>query len=192
MAYWAGYVIHLYIRIPDALPWLAVLINLHGVSRALTLLVPTATRAARLVGEARVVWILWPLWRDLSAAVPAVSLVPPQPTRFREVVRLRAPLALQAHRQIIETYDAILHLQSHLAPHTYERAAQRAQKLRIPAVDTAAAALADALGQARRAKLAGETATGFHPLPGLDRGDATLLLAMARHWTAMSRPASTS
>ncbi|MDT0310451.1 MAB_1171c family putative transporter [Streptomyces sp. DSM 44917] len=190
VVYWAGSLAQLYARAPDAAPWLAVVINLHGVSRALTLLVPTATRAVRLAREARTVWVLWPLWRDLSAAVPAVALGPPYRTRLHAFLRPRAPLALQAHRQTIETYDAILQLQAHLAPHAYERATQHAQELRLPAAQAAAAALAGALGQARNAKLSGGAATDPSPLPGLERGDAGLLLAVARHWPAMSRAAS--
>ncbi|UCM87984.1 MAB_1171c family putative transporter [Streptomyces marincola] len=186
VVYWAGHLVHLSDRMPGALPWLAVLINLHGVTRAFTLLVPTATRAARLVRDARVVWVLWPLWRDLSAAVPTVALLPPRPSRLREVLRPRAPLALQAHRQVIETFDAMLHLQAHHAPHIYERAARHAKALRVPAAASQAAALAGAVGQARRARLSGESAAAPRPFPGLDRGDGTLLLTMARHWPAMS------
>ncbi|MDT0446830.1 MAB_1171c family putative transporter [Streptomyces johnsoniae] len=186
LGYWAGCLVHLYVRIPEAWPWLTVVINVHGASRAFTLLVPTVGRGARLVREARAVWVLWPLWRDLSTAVPTVALVPPQPTRLHQLLRPRVPLAFQAHRQTIEIYDAILHLQSHLAPHAHERATERARKLRIPADDASAAALAGALGQARRAKLAGEAATEPHPLPGLERADAALLLAVARYWPAMS------
>jgi hypothetical protein len=186
-AYWAAYLTHLYIRTPEALPYLALIINLHGVSRALTLLVPTATRAVRLARDARTVWVLWPMWRDLSAAVPTIALVQPQATRLRQLLRPRSPLALQAHRQTIETYDAILHLQTHLAPQTYRQALKHAQHLQLPALRWPAAALAGALGQARRAKLADQPATGPHPLPGLDQGDTALLLAMARHWPTMSR-----
>ena len=187
VVYWVGYLVHVVVRVPDALPWLALAINLHGVSRALTLLVPTATGTARLAREARTVWVLWPLWRDLIAAVPSVALVPSRRTRIAQLLRLRAPMAMQAHRQTIEVYDAILHLQSHLTPSAYERAEQRARELRLPAEDTAAAALAGTLGQARRAKLAGEAATDPHSLPGLSGGDTALLMTMARHWPAMSR-----
>jgi hypothetical protein len=186
-AYWAAYLAHLYIRTPEVLPYLTVIINLHGVSRALTLLVPTATRAVRLARDARTVWVLWPMWRDLSAAVPTIALLQPQTTRLRQLLRPRSPLALQAHRQTIETYDAILHLQTHLDPHTYQQALAHAQHLQLPALRWPPAALAGALGQARRAKLAGQPSTGPHPLPGLDQGDTALLLAMARHWPTMSR-----
>ncbi|RKN05578.1 regulator component [Streptomyces radicis] len=187
LAYWAGHLIHLYVRIPDALPWLAVIINVHGACRALTLLVPTATGAARIVQQARLVWALWPLWRDLSAAVPTVVLAPPRPTRLRQLLGLRGSLALQGHRQTIEIYDAVLPLQAHLAPDAYDRAAERARELGVPAGDVAAAALAGALGQAWRAKLAGEAAGEPRSLPGLGGADAALLLAVARHWAVMSR-----
>ncbi|WP_129840362.1 MAB_1171c family putative transporter [Streptomyces sp. RFCAC02] len=187
VAYWVGYLVHLFVRIPDALPWLALLINLHGVSRALTLLVPLATGATERVRQARGIWLLWPLWRDLVTAVPAVALVPPQRTRMRQFLRFRTSFALQEHRQIIEVYDAALDLQAHLAPGAYDRALERAGELGVPAADTAAAALAGALAQARRAKLAGEPASSPHPLPGLDSGDTALLLALSRHWPTMAR-----
>lgn len=189
LAYWVGFLTHLYVRIPDALPLLSVIINLHGVARAFTLLVPTATSAARLARDGRTVWVLWPMWRQMCAAVPNVALAQPQPTRLHQLLRSRAPLALQAHRQIIETYDAILHLQPHLPPKAYEQALTHVKTLQVPAPRRKAAALAGALGQARRAKLTGQTPTGPQPLPGLDQGDVTLLLAMARHWPTMTRAA---
>ncbi|MGP4112290.1 MAB_1171c family putative transporter [Streptomyces sp. 4N509B] len=185
--YWAGYLAHLQARVPDLLPFLAVVINLHGVSRALTLLVPTASRTARLLRDARTVWVLWPMWRDLSTAVPNVALTQPQATRLSQFLRPRSPLSLQAHRQTIETYDAILQLQSHLTPHTYWRALQRAQQLKVPVLRTTAAALAGAVGHARRAKLDGAPPTGPQALPALDQGGVPLLLAVARHWPTMSR-----
>lgn len=186
VVYWGACLVHVYVRVPEALPYLAVVINVHGLSRACTLLVPTATSACRLARDARTVWVLWPMWHDLFAAVPNVALVQPQPTRFHEVLRPRAPLALQAHRQTIETYDAILDLQAHVTAQAYEQALQHAQRLRIPPTRAPAAALAGALGQARRAKLAGGQPTEPHPLPGLDAGDEALLLAIARSWSAMS------
>ncbi|WP_147437646.1 DUF6545 domain-containing protein [Streptomyces radicis] len=95
LAYWAGHLVHLYVRIPDVLPWLAVIINVPGACRALTLLVPTATGAVRIVQQARLVRVLWPLWRDLSAAVPTVVLAAPRPTRLRQLLGPRGSLALR-------------------------------------------------------------------------------------------------
>jgi hypothetical protein len=151
VGYWAAYVVHVYVRMPQALPYMGVVINIHGVSRALTLLVPTATSASRFARNVRTVWVLWPLWRDLSTAVPNIALVRPQPTRLREILRPRAPIGLQAHRQTIETYDAILNLQAHVREQAYEEALPHAKRIRIPAPRAPAAALAGALGQARRA-----------------------------------------
>ncbi|MEO3754867.1 MAB_1171c family putative transporter [Streptomyces sp. B6B3] len=188
--YWAACLVHVYVRIPDALPYLAVIINVHGVSRALTLLVPTAFSLARRARDARTVWVLWPMWRDLSAAVPTISLAPPRATRLRQFLRPRSPLALQAHRQLIEIYDAVLHLQSHLSADVYRQACDHAEDLRIADHRVSAAALAGALVRAQRAKLfgaPGHTATESHALSHLGQANKTLLLAMARHWPSVSR-----
>lgn len=186
IAFWGAYLVHLGFRMPKALPYMSVIMGLHGVSRAFTLVVPTATAAIRFTRNVRTVWVLWPMWRDLLTAVPGVALVEPQQTRIREVLRPRGPMALQAHRQTIETYDAILGLQSHVRPEAYAQVLRQAQRISTPAKSAAAAALAGALGQARRAKLVGEPTAGPHPLPGLDRCDEALLLAIARSWPCMS------
>ncbi|GHJ35428.1 MAB_1171c family putative transporter [Streptomyces sp. TS71-3] len=186
VGYWAAYLVHVCLRIPAALPYMSLVIELHGVSRALTLLVPTATYVTRFARDARTVWVLWPMWRDLFVAVPTVALIEPQSSRFHAILKPRASMALQAHRQIIELYDAILDLQRFVHAQAYELARQHAERIRVPAIQTPAAALAGALGQARRAKLAGVPAAGPGPLPGLDNGDAALLLAIARSWPSMS------
>jgi hypothetical protein len=186
IAYWGLYLAYVYVRMPHALVHLALIIDLHGVSRALTLLVPVVTGAARRARDLRLVWVLWPVWRDLTVAVPNVTLVAPRASRFREIVRPRAPVAVQAHRQIIEIYDAVLDLQTHTTPGVYELALDHARRTGVPAHRTEAAALAGALGHARRTKLEGAPATAPQVLPGLDRADAALLLEIARHWPVMS------
>ncbi|WP_369359696.1 DUF6545 domain-containing protein [Streptomyces sp. cg2] len=51
---------------------------------------------------------------------------------MKEVLRPRASLALQAHRRTIETYDAILDLQSYVQPGAYDRARQPALRAGVP------------------------------------------------------------
>ncbi|MFF7753355.1 MAB_1171c family putative transporter [Streptomyces sp. NPDC007971] len=179
IAFWCGYLIHLYVRVDGMLPWLSLIMSLHGFFRAASLLVPVATASARSLAALRTTWLLWPLWRDLVAAAPHVALAQPQRTRVHEVLRPRSSYALQAHRQTIETYDALLHLQQYVRPDAFDRAHRQAG---LRGERLAAAALACALDQARRAKLAGAPPSAPSALPGVDRGSPATLLAIARMW----------
>ncbi|MEV5321330.1 MAB_1171c family putative transporter [Streptomyces sp. NPDC052687] len=184
--FWCGYLWHLCGATPALLPYLSLIIGVHGLVRAASLLVPTATALARTWTALRVTWQLWPLWRDLVAAVPHVALATPRRTRLREVLRPRSPLALQAHRQTIETYDALLDLQQYVQPGAYEEAHRHARRAGVRADRLAAAALAGALGQARRAKLVGTPPSVCRPLPGVVHGSPETLLGIARLWPSMT------
>lgn len=186
VAFWGGYLWYLFGGAPAILPYLSLVIGVHGIIRAVSLLVPTATAAARTWTALRVTWRLWPLWRDLVVAVPQVALASPQQTRIQEVLRPRSPLALQAHRQTIETYDALLVLQQYSRPGAYEDARRHAQRAGVRDDRLAAAALAGALGQARRAKLVGASPSAARPLPGVEHGSAATLLTIARMWPSMT------
>jgi hypothetical protein len=184
--FWCGYLWHLCGGTPAMLPYLSLVIGVHGLIRAASLLVPTATALARSWTALRVTWSLWPLWRDLVVAAPHVALARPQRSRLREVLRPRSPLALQAHRQTIETYDALLDLQQYVQPDAYEEAHRHARQAGVRDDRLAAAALAGALGQARRAKLAGVPPSIPRPLPGVVHGSPETLLGIARMWPSMT------
>ncbi|MEV6803582.1 MAB_1171c family putative transporter [Streptomyces sp. NPDC051132] len=199
LVFWSGYLCHLYGLAPGLLPWLSVVMAAHGLLRAASLLVPTATALARSATALRTTWQLWPLWRDLVTAVPHVALASPRRTRVQEVLRLRYPLALQAHRQTIETYDALLTLQQYVRPDAYEKAHRHARRAGVRDDRLASAALAGVVGQARRAVLGGVPPADPHPLPGVTHGSPETLLLIARMWPAMTdalpchtRPAPTT
>ncbi|MFG2723195.1 MAB_1171c family putative transporter [Streptomyces sp. NPDC048416] len=189
IVFWSGYLLNLCFHTAGTLPYLSLVISVHGLFRAASLLVPTATAIARSTSALRTTWRLWPLWRDLVVAVPQVTLTRPQRSRIQDVLRPRSPLALQAHRQTIETYDAMLELQQYVRPDAYEQALLRARRAGMYGDRLAAAALAGALDQARRAKLGGEPPSVPCPLPGVDRGSTVTLLAIARMWPSVSGPA---
>jgi hypothetical protein len=186
VAFWGGYLWHMYSGSPAVLPCLSLIIGVHGFIRAASLLVPTATALARTWTALRVTWQLWPLWRDLVVAVPSVALARPQRTRLQVVLRPRSPLTLQAHRQTIETYDALLDLQRYVQPDAYEEAHLHARQAGVRDDRLAAAALAGALGQARRVKLAGAPPSVPRPLPGVVHGSPATLLGIARMWPSMT------
>ncbi|MFI9804259.1 MAB_1171c family putative transporter [Streptomyces sp. NPDC052301] len=187
--FWFGYLLHLYAPGLPLMPYLSIVISVHGLFRAASLLVPTATALGRAATALRTVWRLWPLWRDLVEAVPQVALAGPQRSRLRAVLRPRSSLALQAHRQIIETYDALLELQQYVRPGAYDTALRQAGEAGQRGDRLAAAALAGALGEARRAKLTGAAPSAPCPLPGVDRGSPATLLAIARMWPPAAGPA---
>ncbi|MFG3282520.1 MAB_1171c family putative transporter [Streptomyces sp. NPDC048111] len=186
LVFWTGYLANMCFHTPAALPYLSLVISVHGLFRAASLLVPTATACARAVSDLRTTWRLWPLWRDLVVAVPQVTLTKPQRTRVQDVLRPRSPLSLQAHRQTIETYDAMLELQQYVGPDAYEQALLRARHAGLHGDRLTAVALAGALAAARRAKLAGAPPSPPRPLPGVDRGSTVTLLAIARIWPYVS------
>ncbi|MCX5386237.1 MAB_1171c family putative transporter [Streptomyces sp. NBC_00083] len=186
IVFWSGYLLNLCFHTIGTLPYLSLVISVHGLFRAASLLVPTATACARSVSDLRTTWRLWPLWRDLVVAVPQVTLTKPQRSRVQDVLRPRSPLSLQAHRQTIETYDAMLELQQYVRPDAYEQALLRARHAGLYGDRLTAAALAGALDEARRAKLAGAPPSAPRPLPGVDRGSTVTLLAIARIWPAVS------
>ena len=186
VVFWCGYLWHLYGGSPGMLPYLSLIMGVHGFIRAASLLVPTATAVVRSWTALRTTWLLWPLWRDLVKAVPQVALARPQRTRLQEVLRPRSPLALQAHRQTIETYDAFLDLQQYVQPGAYEEAHRHARRAGVRDDRLAAAAVAGVLGQARRAKLVGAPPSAPCPLPGVVHGSSASLLGIARMWPAMA------
>ncbi|WP_128430402.1 MAB_1171c family putative transporter [Streptomyces cyaneus] len=186
VVFWCGYLWHLYGGSPGMLPYLSLIMGVHGFIRAASLLVPTATALVRSWTALRTTWLLWPLWRDLVKAVPQVALARPQRTRLQEVLRPRSPLALQAHRQTIETYDAFLDLQRYVQPGAYEEAHRHARRAGVRADRLAAAAVAGVLGQARRAKLVGASPSAPCPLPGVVHGSPATLLGIARMWPSMA------
>ncbi|MEU6671241.1 MAB_1171c family putative transporter [Streptomyces sp. NPDC046727] len=187
LVFWCGYLCHLYGLTPGLLPYLSVIMGVHGFLRAASLLVPTATAVARSAGALRTTWRLWPLWRDLVTAVPHVALARPRRTRLQEVLLPRYPPVLQAHRTTIETYDALLTLQQYVQPDAYEKARVHARRAGVRDDRLASAALAGAVGQARRAVLVGVPPSSVaHPLPGVVHGSAETLLGIARMWSSMT------
>ncbi|MFI2762886.1 MAB_1171c family putative transporter [Streptomyces echinatus] len=186
LVFWCGYLCHLYGLAPGLLPYLSLIMGAHGFLRAASLLVPTATAVARSASALRTTWRLWPLWRDLVTAVPHVALASPRRTRLQEVLWPRCPPALQAHRQTIETYDALLTLQQYVQPDAYEKAHRHARRAGVRDDCLASAALAGAVGQARRAVLGGVPPSDPRPLPGVVHGSHETLLGIARMWPAMT------
>lgn len=186
LVFWSGYLWHLYDRAPRLLPYLTVIMSVHGFLRAASLLVPSASALARPAGALRTIWLLWPLWRDLVTAVPHVALARPRRSRVQEVLWPRLPPVLQAHRQTVETYDALLSLQQYVRPDAYESAYRYAGRAGVRDDRLASAALAGAVDQARRALLAGVPPAEPHPLPGVTHGSAETLLGIARMWPAMT------
>lgn len=183
IVFWAGYLVDHFFPIPGGVAGLSVLLGFHGFLRAVSLLVPTGSALVGAALSLRVIWVLWPLWRDLTSAAPQVALVQPRKTRLEEVLRPSAPLALQAHRQTIETYDAILELQQYTSPGTYDEAREHAREAGFGDDRIAAAALASALGASRRVKLSGAPPSAPCPLPGLEHCTQATLLDIARVWS---------
>ncbi|MEE4423316.1 MAB_1171c family putative transporter [Streptomyces bugieae] len=82
---------------------------------------PLALTIRRTVRDARALWRLSPLWRDLTEAVPHVTLEGPH-CRIRAVVGSPQAVRLRLYRQVIEILDVLLVLQDYVRPEMVERA----------------------------------------------------------------------
>ncbi|MEU5190148.1 MAB_1171c family putative transporter [Streptomyces klenkii] len=112
-AYWllsATYIGVRYSWIPSLTP---LLLGCYAFSRASAICVPLGIAAALALRHVRVLWQLWPLWRDLVAAVPDVSLAQPRQRGLRFFPR-SDPLDLCLYRTVIEIRDAILDLRAYI------------------------------------------------------------------------------
>ncbi|MEU7059070.1 MAB_1171c family putative transporter [Streptomyces sp. NPDC046197] len=149
--YWLGYLLRVTTGARWPLPWLPLLMDLHGVLRALAVLVPTYSVFRRAMSGIATAWRLWPMWNDLVTAVPHVALATPR-HRVWEVVWPRIPYHVLAYRRIIETRDAILALTDHGSP---PPATPLTGSPPGPEAVPDAAALAAVVKSAREAKLRG-------------------------------------
>ncbi|WP_406464751.1 hypothetical protein OH768_52805 [Streptomyces sp. NBC_01622] len=184
--YWLGYIVRVTTGADWPLPWLPLLMDLHGVLRALAILVPTYSVFRRTVSDIATAWRLWPMWHDLVRAVPHVALATPR-HRVWDVVWPRMPYRVLAYRRIIETRDAILALTDHgLSPQAPPSPRRR------PRVEAAqgAAALAAAVKSAQDAKLRELDLTprtpGFSSTASTDLADErAFLLRMVRAYRSV-------
>ncbi|MET3984422.1 MAB_1171c family putative transporter [Streptomyces sp. PvR034] len=166
-AFWFVYLVKLLFGATAAMPWLPLLMNLHGLLRAAALLVPVLFGLRRTVSDVGTAWRLWPLWRDLVEAVPHVALTKPRAGRVVEFLWPPVPRDLLVYRKVIETRDAILILNEYVAPGVPELARHHVAGAGVPAPRRGAAALACVLKEARQAKLdgsAGRSPDGAEPL----------------------------
>ena len=178
--YWLGYLLRVTTDARWPLPWLPLLMDLHGVLRAMAILVPTYTVFRRALSDIATAWRLWPMWHELVTAVPHVALASPR-HRIWDVVWPRMPYHVLAYRRIIETRDAILALTDHGLP---PQAPPPRRRTRAEA-SRDIAALAAAVKSARDAKLQGldpaPRTPGFISTGGTDfAGERAFLLRMVK------------
>ncbi|MEE1784164.1 hypothetical protein PUR71_14840 [Streptomyces sp. SP17BM10] len=186
--YWLGYLLRLCFGYPGLMPWLPLLMGLHGLLRAAAILVPTFFTLRRTLADVSTAWRLWPLWHDLVTAVPHVALSKPR-HRLLDALWPRVPYQMLAYRRVIETRDAILALNDYAHPSLVPAVRGHMTRAGVPAAELDAAVLAGVIKNARHVKLAGGPA---HPAPvdlgGADtrdlEGEQALLLQVARVYAA--------
>lgn len=187
-AFWLGYLVRVTTGGRWPMPWLQLLMDLHGVLRAIAILVPTLALFRRALADIADAWRLWPMWNDMVTAVPHVALAKPR-HRIWDVLWPRVPYRVLAYRRIIETRDAILALTDYVSP-------SPASPGRPPryhaASDLDAETLADTVKSARNAKLRG--AAPARPTGGLYSsgsrdlaGERAFLLRMAKAYRSVSQ-----
>ncbi|MFJ5550353.1 MAB_1171c family putative transporter [Streptomyces sp. NPDC093225] len=160
--FWFCYLLKAVFGVTAQMPYMALLMNTHGLLRAAAILVPTLYTARRTVGDVRTAWLLWPLWRELVDAVPHVALHKPRATRLVELLWPPMTRRLLVYRRVIETRDAILVLGEYVAPGVPELA-RAYVALADPGAypQPEAGELACVITEAARAK-----AAGMEPRPG--------------------------
>ncbi|MFE2185928.1 MAB_1171c family putative transporter [Streptomyces sp. NPDC059455] len=155
--YWLGYLVRVTTGGRWPLPWLSLLMDLHGALRAMAVLVPTVSPLRTALSNIAVAWRLWPMWNDLVTAVPHVALARPR-HRIWDVVWPRLPYSMLSYRRIIETRDAILALTDYVAP-THPPSSPGAPPRYHSVADMNAEALAYLIKDARNAKFHGSAPT---------------------------------
>ncbi|MFF3327535.1 MAB_1171c family putative transporter [Streptomyces sp. NPDC002889] len=159
--FWVGYLLKALFGTAWQLPYLPLLMNMHGVLRAGAVLLPTFYLLRRTVADMSAAWQLWPLWRDLVQSVPQVALHRPRATRWVELLWPPLPRDLLVYRKVIETRDAILMLGEYVAPGTHDLARSHLRSIGRAATEASAgppsqaAVLACVIREARRAAAAG-------------------------------------
>ncbi|MFH8399629.1 MAB_1171c family putative transporter [Streptomyces anulatus] len=174
--YWMGQLVLLFFPVN----WITVcqpfLMEAHGLLRAAAILVPAATAVRCIYADITIVWRLWPLWRELTEAVPvAVTLTKSRP-RVLEILWPPVPWKIFVYQKVIETRDAILVLHNHVGPTLVDEAHDFVSTLNIPEVRRDAAVLAYVLHEACRMKpMSGPSRARAVPASPawLDHGDFT-------------------
>ncbi|MGN5376892.1 MAB_1171c family putative transporter [Streptomyces lasalocidi] len=117
---------------------------------------PLALTAYRTACDARAIWRLHPLWRDLVDAVPHVALDTPR-NRIRAVLGRPHAIHLRLYRQVIEIRDVLLILQDYVTPETMKHARRHITTQTLPEQLSEPASTACWLQTAIQAKAAAAT-----------------------------------
>ncbi|MFH8789095.1 MAB_1171c family putative transporter [Streptomyces roseoverticillatus] len=111
--YWLFNTTYIAVRlswIPSVTP---LLMGCYAFSRASAICVPLGTAATLALRRVRILWQLWPLWRDLVESVPDVRLMQTHQSGLG-LLRFSDPLDLRLYRTVIEIRDAILDLRAYI------------------------------------------------------------------------------
>ncbi|MFI1259689.1 MULTISPECIES: MAB_1171c family putative transporter [Streptomyces] len=92
---------------------------------------PLALAARHTARDMLALWRLHPLWRDLTEAVPHVTLDKPL-GRFRAVLGGPRAIHLRLYRQVIEVRDVLLVLQDYVTPEATEAARRHVASGNLP------------------------------------------------------------
>ncbi|GGT60387.1 MAB_1171c family putative transporter [Streptomyces purpureus] len=194
--FWVGRLLLLTLGGTWAQPYLPLLISLHAVFRAAAVLIPTVVSARGALADARTVWRLWPLWRELADAVPQVVLTTRR-TRLLELFWPPVPRHLLAYRKVIEIRDAMLELERYVPQGIAPLAQDHVRSLGPFRARADATVLACVVKAARHAKLAGhprcqspaESSIQGEPPPSLltRHGQETTLAAEKTHLIELAR-----
>ncbi|WP_369395578.1 MAB_1171c family putative transporter (plasmid) [Streptomyces sp. CG1] len=137
--------------IPSVTP---LLMGCYAAARASALCVPVWAAAALTLRRLKLLWQLWPLWRDLVDAVPDVCLEQRR-RRAHHFLRWPVPLDLRLYRTVIEIRDAILVLRAYAPQTALDDIRSHFEHEGLPPAEANSQALACWLYMARNSKAGG-------------------------------------
>lgn len=152
--YWllsTAYIVHRNPWIPAINP---SLLACYALLRAGAISVPLASAAMLALRHLQVLRRLRPLWRDLVAAVPGLTLHPIPQRRFK-LRSTSAPLDVAVYRTVIEIRDAMLNLRAYVSVATLDGLHAHLEEASPQGADIAPQAAACWLHVARHAKKCG-------------------------------------
>ena len=153
---WILFPAYLITHIAVLLSYVPALTGIELFLQAASVLLPGIATAQQNLGQRRILWALWPLWRSLTGGVPNIIL-PGSGSRLGTLVTGVGSVNWRLYRLVIEIRDAGLILRAYVTPATVAAAQQFAAAHQIPRADRDAAAAACWLETARQAKLAGQS-----------------------------------
>jgi hypothetical protein len=153
---WILFPAYLITRRTVLLGYIPSLTGIELLLQAGSVLLPGIDSVRHDLTQRRILWVLWPLWRSMTSAIPNPT-PPRRGSRLGALATTNAAVNTRLYRLVIEIRDAGLILRAYVTPATITAAQQFAATHLVSPVDLEAATVACWLHSARQAKLVGSS-----------------------------------